>query len=92
MRTSRERKREIQNPFLNVLFRVCYFALLLAILILEFPGAAELLNSPDTGIDTRNLVIQRLDDSGPNADSELLAGDEIYSVAGERIRNQDQSG
>ncbi len=88
MRSPRERKREIKNPLLNTLFRVCYFGLILAIIILEFPGSAELLHSPDPGIDTRTLVIQGLRDPGPNQGKDLAAGDEIFSVNGERIRNR----
>jgi sigma-B regulation protein RsbU (phosphoserine phosphatase) len=84
----RERRREIQNPLLKVVFRLGYFAFLLFILILEFPGAAELLHSPDPGIDTQNLVIQRVRETGPNGDNDLRPADLIFSVGGERIRNQ----
>ena len=55
--------------------------------MLEFPGAAELIRSPDPGIDTRNLVIARIHTDGPNSGGNITAGDEIWAVAGERIRN-----
>ena len=87
MATTRERKRVSGASPLGVAFRFAYFAFVLTIVVLEFPGAGELTRSPDPGIDTRNLVIQGVREDGPNHGKDLLAGDEIYAVAGEQIRN-----
>jgi sigma-B regulation protein RsbU (phosphoserine phosphatase) len=88
MTTTRERRRIAESrPWSNV-FRFVYIVSVLAIVVLEFPGAAELSRSPDPGIDTKNLVIQAVRDGGPNDGKNLLPGDEIISVGGERIRNR----
>jgi sigma-B regulation protein RsbU (phosphoserine phosphatase) len=85
--TTRDRKRIGDTPPLGVAFRILYFAFVLAIVILEFPGVSELTRSPDPGIHTRNLVVQGVREDGPNRQKNLQPGDEIYAVAGERIRN-----
>lgn len=84
----REHNRITDSPPPSAAFRLAYFAFVLAIVVLEFPGAAELTRSPDPGIHTRNMVIQRVRPDGPNRETNLLPGDEIYSVDGERIRNR----
>jgi sigma-B regulation protein RsbU (phosphoserine phosphatase) len=66
---------------------LAYFALVLTIIVLEFPGAAELRNSPDPGIGTRNLVVQTVRGDGPNHGKDIQPGDEIHTVAGETVRN-----
>jgi sigma-B regulation protein RsbU (phosphoserine phosphatase) len=87
MATRRERKRIGGASPLGVAFKIAYFAFVLSIVVLEFPGAGELTRSPDPGIDTRNLVIQGVRADGPNLDKDLQPGDEIYAVAGQKIRN-----
>jgi sigma-B regulation protein RsbU (phosphoserine phosphatase) len=85
--TTRERKRIAGSPPLGGAFRFVYFAFVLLIVVLEFPGADELKTSPNPGFSTKNLVIQAVWEDGPNSGGNLSPGDEIYSVAGERIRN-----
>jgi sigma-B regulation protein RsbU (phosphoserine phosphatase) len=87
MANRRNRPRIGGTPPLGVVFRYLYFAFVLAILILEFPGLGEMTRSPDPGIHTRNLVVQDVSEDGPNAGKDIRPGDEIYAVAGVRIRN-----
>jgi len=84
---TRERRRDGSTPPPGAAFRIAYFAFVIAIIVLEFPGVAELVRGPDPGIDTRNLVIPRVRAEGPNSGGNVVAGDEIWAVAGERIRN-----
>jgi hypothetical protein len=86
--TVREHSRITDSPPTSTAYRLAYFAFVLLIVVLEFPGAAELTRSPDPGIHTKNLVIQLVRPDGPNRETDLSPGDEIYSVAGERIRNR----
>jgi sigma-B regulation protein RsbU (phosphoserine phosphatase) len=86
--TTRERKQIAGSHPLGTAFRIGYFAFVLVIVLLEFPGAEELRTGPDPGFDTRNLIIQAVRADGPNRDGDLAPGDEIYSVDGERIRNR----
>jgi sigma-B regulation protein RsbU (phosphoserine phosphatase) len=85
--TIRERKRVDGARPGGVAFRIVYFVFVLAIVVLEFPGVDELTKSPDAGIDTRNLVIQGVREDSPNHGKDIRRGDEIYAVAGQRIRN-----
>lgn len=70
------------------LFRPVLLLFVLAIVILEFPGARERMDSPYSGIQTRNLVIQSVRSDGPNAAADILPGDEIVAVDGQRVRNR----
>lgn len=88
MVVKRGRKRSYEGPPFSPAFRVVFFVFVLAIFIFEFPGAREFMDSPYPGIDTRNLVIQSIQEDGPNNDKDLKPGDEIFSVAGERVRNR----
>jgi phosphoserine phosphatase RsbU/P len=59
----------------------------LATVVLAFPGAHERFHSPYAGIQARNLVIQDVQADGPNAHTDLRAGDELVAIDGERLRN-----
>ena len=83
-----ENVRVIEGAGSSAVFRPLYFAFVLAIVILEFPGIIELKDNPYSGISTRNLVIQVIQDDSPNRGKNLRAGDEIDSVGGTRIRNR----
>lgn len=86
MATPRGPRPSFEGPPYKSAFRLIFFLFVLAIVLFEFPGFAKLLESPYSGIDTRNLVIQSIHD-GPNRDKDLRPGDVIISVAGERVRN-----
>lgn len=66
--------------------RVLLLIFIFSIIILEFPGARDLVSSPYSGINTRNLVVQDVS-GGPNTDTTIQRGDEIVSVDGVRVRN-----
>ena len=59
----------------------------LATVVLAFPGARERFQSPYSGIQTRNLVVQDVRADSPNVGSDLRAGDELYAIEGVRLRN-----
>ena len=80
-------RRVSDGSAVSIVFRAALFLFILSIVVLEFPGAREVLETPYAGISTRNLMIQAVDAEGPNADLDLLPGDRIVSVDGERLRN-----
>ncbi len=67
--------------------RVVLFVFVLATVVLAFPGARERFQSPYSGIQARNLVVQSVRADGPNVNSDLRPGDELYAIDGERVRN-----
>jgi sigma-B regulation protein RsbU (phosphoserine phosphatase) len=69
-------------------FRPTLLLFLLGIVILEFPGLRERWSAPYSGIETRNLVVQRVAGDGPNASADIQPGDVIVAVDGERLRNR----
>jgi sigma-B regulation protein RsbU (phosphoserine phosphatase) len=70
------------------LLRPLLLVFVLAIVVLEFPGARERLESPYSGLQTRNLVVASVEPDGPNAAGGIRAGDEIVGIDGERLRNR----
>lgn len=88
MAAKREARRFFEGSPLFAAYRVVLLIFVIAIVLLEFPGGRELMDSPYPGIDTRNLVIQRIREDGPNGQKNLRAGDKIYSVDGVRVRNR----
>jgi len=66
--------------FLSILF-----ALIIAILAIW--GISEFINSPYSGIQHQNLVIQYILEDSPNLEKGLKPGDRIVSIDGVRIRN-----
>ncbi len=68
-------------------FRTAFFVFTVSIILREFPGIKDLIETPYSGIETRNLSVQNIDASGPNAGKGILRGDEIVSVAGHKVRN-----
>jgi len=70
------------------LFRPILLAFVLAVVVFEFPGARERIESPYSGIQTQNLVVQSVDADGPNAGSGIRPGDEIHAIDGRRLRNR----
>jgi sigma-B regulation protein RsbU (phosphoserine phosphatase) len=75
------------EPVIHPVFRLVFLLFIVAIIVLEFPGARSFIESPYSGIETKNLVVQRVRDDGPNADKDLRFRDEIVRVDGERVRN-----
>ncbi len=67
--------------------RALLFAFVVTTIVLAFPGARERFQAPYSGIQARNLVVQSISLEGPNAESELRPGDELYAIDGERVRN-----
>jgi len=80
-------RRVLEGSAVSVVFRAALFLFVLSIVVLEFPGAREILETPYSGILTRNLRIQAVAHDGPNAGVDLAPGDRIVSIDGERIRN-----
>ncbi|HET6348277.1 MAG TPA: SpoIIE family protein phosphatase [Candidatus Krumholzibacteria bacterium] len=83
----------VRSPFyprdrLGSLMRPVLLLFALSILVLEFPGARERVMSPYSGIETRNLYVQNIHATGPNAGSGIRPGDELVAVNGERLRNR----
>ncbi|HEU4365036.1 MAG TPA: SpoIIE family protein phosphatase [Candidatus Krumholzibacteria bacterium] len=70
------------------LLRPLLLVFVLAIVVLEFPGARERVESPYSGIQTRNLVVQHVEADGPNAGADIRSGDEIVGIDGRRLRNR----
>src|SRR5262245_66164640 len=67
--------------------RPLLFVMVIATVVLGFPGARERFHSPYSGIQARNLVIQSVRLDGLNAHTDLRPGDELYAIDGERLRN-----
>ncbi len=67
--------------------RPLLFVFVIATVVLAFPGARERFQSPYSGIQARNLVLQSVREDGPNAGADLRAGDELYAIDGVRLRN-----
>ncbi len=67
--------------------RALLFVFVVATVVLAFPGARERFQSPYSGIQSRNLVVQSVRADGPNADADLRPGDELFAIDGERLRN-----
>ena len=76
----RDRSAAVLRPILLVF--------VLSIVVLEFPGARERMFAPYSGIETRNLHVQNVRADGPNAAANLLPGDEVVAIDGERVRNR----
>ncbi len=67
--------------------RPLLFVFVIATVVLAFPGARERFQSPYSGIQARNLVVQSVREDGPNTGGDLRAGDELFAIDGERLRN-----
>src|SRR5262245_65956048 len=67
--------------------RALLFLFVIATVVLAFPGARERFQSPYSGIQSRNLVVQSVGADGPNVDSDLRPGDELFAIDGEVLRN-----
>ncbi|UCH84903.1 MAG: hypothetical protein JSW50_04235, partial [Candidatus Latescibacterota bacterium] len=77
------RRDSLHHPVLR--FPILLFMLL--IVLLEFPGSRDLIETPYSGIETLNLVVKSLGEHSPNTDKGIEQNDEIIAVEGERIRN-----
>lgn len=75
------------EPVVHPVFRIVLLLFIVAIIVLEFPGAKIFIETPYSGVETKNLVVQRVREDGPNADNDIRLGDEILRVDGERVRN-----
>jgi sigma-B regulation protein RsbU (phosphoserine phosphatase) len=75
------------EPVIHPVFRLVFLLFIVAIIILEFPGARNYIETPYSGIRTKNLVVQRVMDDGPNVEKDIQFRDEILRVDQERIRN-----
>lgn len=73
---------------LGSLMRPVLLVFVVAIILLEFPGAREQMVAPYSGLQTRNLTVQNVVSDGPNRDSGIRPGDEVLAVDGERLRNR----
>ena len=69
------------------LTRIALLVFILSIIVLEFPGARDLIRPPYSGIATLNLLVQNVASDGPNNDGAILPDDEIVAVDGQRVRN-----
>jgi serine phosphatase RsbU (regulator of sigma subunit) len=67
--------------------RIALLVFILSIIVLEFPGARDLIRPPYSGIQTLNLVVQNVAPDGPNDGSSIRRADEIVSVDGDRVKN-----
>ncbi len=65
--------------------RYCTITAILLIIVLNFLGAADFLESPYTGIRHHNMKITKIYE--PNEDSPLQRGDKIVEVDGVKVRN-----
>lgn len=83
---SRRRSILVEDPAI-LWARPVLFAFALATVVLAFPGARERFQSPYSGIQARNLVVQDVQADGPNTAANLRAGDELVAIDGERLRN-----
>jgi len=57
------------------------------IIVLEFFGARDYLNSPSTGISHHNLKVRKIEKDGPNRNTPIEYGDRVVAVNGVRVRN-----
>lgn len=87
MSEPRETRRAETSPPSALIFRSIFFVFVLAVVMLEFPGAAELVNGPYSGIHTQNLVVRHVSPEGPNSEADIRRGDTIVAIDGARIRN-----
>jgi serine phosphatase RsbU (regulator of sigma subunit) len=67
--------------------RFLLLVFILSIIVLEFPGARDLIRPPYPGIQTLNLAVQNVAPEGPNAGDAIQRDDEILAVDGVRVRN-----
>jgi sigma-B regulation protein RsbU (phosphoserine phosphatase) len=67
--------------------RVPVLLFILVAVLLQFPGARDLVGVPYSGIVTRNLVVQSVESTSPNLDKPVQQGDEIRAVGGVPVRN-----
>lgn len=72
---------------LQSVFRVIFPLFVISIFLLEFPGITHLIESPYSGLETQNLIVKNIDTSGPNAGKNIVYGDEIFAIGGQRVRN-----
>jgi len=75
------------EPVVHPVFRIVLLLFIVTIIVLEFPGARVFIESPYSGIETKNLVVQRVMEDGPNAGKNIRFRDEILRIDGERVRN-----
>ncbi|NIM19897.1 MAG: SpoIIE family protein phosphatase [Candidatus Latescibacteria bacterium] len=71
----------------SMVLRICFLLFIIAVVILEFPGSRDVLKTPYSGIETKNLVVQNVEEAGPNAGNNIQRGDEIFAIDGVRVRN-----
>ncbi|UCG50955.1 MAG: SpoIIE family protein phosphatase [Candidatus Latescibacterota bacterium] len=76
-----------REPLYHPILRFPILALIASIVLLEFPGSRDLIETPYSGIETINLVVQNVGEESPNTDKDIRQNDEIRAVAGERVRN-----
>jgi sigma-B regulation protein RsbU (phosphoserine phosphatase) len=74
-----------KGPF--PILRTAVLLFIIWIVAIEFPGARDLVRSPYSGIETRNLVVQSINPDSPNAGGPIRRDDEIVEVDGLRVRN-----
>lgn len=55
------------------------------LLVLEVPGAFELLQRPNLGFKLKHATLMQVEPSGPAARAGLQVGDELLTVGGERV-------
>lgn len=58
------------------------------LVLLEVPGAVELLRRPDPQIQLRHLTVMEAEPAGPGARAGLRAGDELVAVDGIRVHSR----
>ncbi len=57
------------------------------IIVLEFFGARDFLNSPHLGISHHNLKVSKIEPDGPNKNAPIKNGDRVVAVNGVLVRN-----
>ncbi len=77
----------LKEPIINSFLRISLLLFIIAILVLEFPGARDFVSIPYSGIETRSLIVQNLRDTSPNAGKDIRFGDQVYAIEGVRVRN-----
>ena len=55
-----------KEPIVNPILRICFLLFVLAIIVLEFPGARDYFNTPYSGLAIKNLIVQNVETDGPN--------------------------
>ncbi len=85
--TDHPRPRSFVGERAPIWARALLVAFALATVVLAFPGARERFQSPYSGIQARNLVVQSVRADGPNGAIDLRPGDELFAIDGERVRN-----